>query len=230
MGRPRSSYFLWILGHVLRALFVLLVIAICGFLLWRMIFSKQTPSELREISRNEVLVQAYEANGGKLTVLSQPSQVPYTEGGENYADYHVDDCLFFDEANQAQLVFFYNNSVLRDLSAEWALPEELPKGEEVLGVELFVRIDVTPEGAQERVFEDVVIRPDEVLVAKSSLYTFFRYTFDGVDITSDVAVIYLDVYYEGEERVELGTLRLYHEESKTETRELSAKEEKIIKG
>ena len=54
--------------------------------------------------------------------------------------------------------------------------------------------------------------------------------FDGVDITDGVTVVYFDIYYEGAERIELGTIRLYHEESETESRSLSQKEQAVMEG
>jgi ABC-type multidrug transport system ATPase subunit len=54
--------------------------------------------------------------------------------------------------------------------------------------------------------------------------------YDGVDITDDVAVVYFDIYYEGAERSELGTIRLYHEESRAEYRELTKKEQSVLEG
>ena len=229
MGRPRS-YALWILGHVLRALFALLIAFVCLFLGWRVFFSKRPPKELREISVNETLASAY-AQHGELTVMEQPDQVRYTEGEDNYADYHVGNCVFLEEADQVQLLFFYNNSTLVDVSESLAIDPALPRGEEVFGVELLLLVDVSPEGhVGDPVIEERVVRASHVEVGTTSLYTFLRYTFDGVDMSDDVTVVYLDIYYEGAERSELGTIRLYHKESKAEYRALTKKEQAVLEG
>lgn len=229
MGRPRS-YVLWILGHVLRALFALLIAFVCLFLGWRVFLSKRPPKELREISANEVLVNVY-AQHGALTVMEQPEQVRYTEGEDNYADYHVANCVFLEEADQVQLLFFYNNSTLQGVSETLAIDPALPRGEEVFGVELLLLVDVSPEGhVGDPVIEERVVHATHAEVGTTSLYTFVRYTFDGVDITDDVAVVYFDIYYEGAERSELGTIRLYHKESRAEYRELTKKEQSVLEG
>ncbi len=231
MGRPRSSYTLWILGHVLRALFTLLIIGICGLLLWRIAFSQRAPRELRQLSSNAVLREAYETNGGSLTILEQPDQVGHTEADDNYAYYRVDWCVFIDEADQVQLLFYYNNSTLEYVSEELGISPVLPAATEVFGVELVVCRDVTPDGytGEEPVIEETVIRPVSCEPGENKMYTFCKYTFDGVAIEDDTAVVYLDIYYEGEEREELGTMRLYHRESRTEERALTRKEERIVK-
>ncbi len=229
MGRPKS-YFLWILGHVLRALFAALIAFICLFLGWRMVFSKRPAKELRTLSDNAVLSAAYEEHG-MISIMEQPDQVRYTEGEDNYADYHVSWCVFLEEADQVQLLFLYNNSTLRDVSEQLEIAPALPRGEEVFGVELLMLIDISPEGhVGEPIIEERVVRATSCEMGVNRLYTFSRYTFDGVDITDAVKVVYLDIYYENGERTELGTMRLYHAESEAAYRSLTAKEEDIIKG
>ena len=107
MSRPKSSYTLWILGILLRALFVLLIVAVCTLLVWRVFFSQRPPRAMRTLSDNAALSAAYEANGKNLTVLEQ-KQVKYTEADDNYAYMYVDWCLFLREANQVQLLLFYS--------------------------------------------------------------------------------------------------------------------------
>lgn len=229
MGRPRSSYTLWILGHVLRGLFVLLIIFVCTLLIWRMAFSQRPPKELRLLGANTVLCEAYEKNGG-ITVLEQPDQRGYTEAEDNYAYYQIDWCLFLKEAKQVQLLFFYNNSTLERASDKLGLESVLPRGEEVFSLELVICVDVTPAGHDgDPVIEERVIRPTSCETGDNSLYTFSRYTFDNVELTEDVVVVYLDVYYEDGARTELGTMRLYHEESRSVERTLTSKEEKSIR-
>lgn len=230
MGRPKSSYFLWILGHILRGLFVLLVMGICTVLIWRLAFSRRVPKDLKYIAGNEVLREALVQNDGNLTLLTQPDQVRYTEADYNYADYHVKDCVFFEEAKQAQFVFYYNNSTLEEAGEKVGADLADLRGEEVFSLELLLCTDVTPEGHEgEPVVKETVVVPTSVEMDHNSLYTFARYTFDGVELDG-VTVVYLDIYYEQNgEREELGTIRLYHEQTETERRELSKKEIKQIK-
>ena len=229
MGRPRSSYTLWILGHVLRGLFGLLIFTVCAFLIWRMTLSSRPPRELRTLAPNDVLCAAYEANGQQLTVLEQPDQAEYTEAEDNYAYYRVDRCVFIKEADQVQLVFFYNNSTLERVSEELEISPVLPREQEVFEVSLLQCIDVTPADhtGDTPVIEELRIAPTACEVGSNSLYTFCRYTFDGVELDEQTVVVYLDIFY-GEQ--ELGTMRLYHAESRSVERDLTNKEHKSIKG
>jgi hypothetical protein len=228
MGKPKSSYTLWILGHVVRFLFVLLLIGMITVLLWRVVFSQDPPDGFDQISGNDVLREALHTNG-KITVLTQ-DQVKYTEGADNYAYFNLDYCYFFKEADQVQLLLFYNNSTLEHLAEDRGLAAVPPRGEEIFSLKMTQYLDVTPEdhakaGENDMLTEERVLAPSRCEITTNSLYTFLRYTFDGVDLDADTVVIYLDMCYEGES---YGTLRLYHRESETKERLLSGKEQDIV--
>lgn len=228
MGKPKSSYTLWILGHVVRFLFVLLLIGMITVLLWRVVFSQDPPDGFDQISGNDVLREALHTNG-KITVLTQ-DQVKYTEGADNYAYFNLDYCYFFKEADQVQLLLFYNNSTLEHLAEDRGLAAVPPRGEEIFSLKMTQYVDVTPEdhakaGENDILTEERVLAPSRCEITTNSLYTFLRYTFDGVDLDADTVVIYLDMCYEGES---YGTLRLYHRESESRERLLSGKEQDIV--
>jgi hypothetical protein len=228
MGKPKSSYTLWILGHVVRFLFVLLLIGMITVLLWRVVFSQDPPDGFDQISGNDVLREALHTNG-KITVLTQ-DQVKYTEGADNYAYFNLDYCYFFKEADQVQLLLFYNNSTLEHLAEDRGLAAVPPRGEEIFSLKMTQYLDVTPEdhakaGENDILTEERVLAPSRCEITTNSLYTFLRYTFDGVDLDADTVVIYLDMCYEGEN---YGTLRLYHRESESRERLLSGKEQDIV--
>ncbi len=232
MGKPKSSYTLWILGHLLRLLFALLIIGVCAVLLWRVAFSQNPPDGFDEITGNDVLRAAL-AEHGTLTVLTQ-DQVKYTEGEDNYAYFNLEYCYFFKEADQVQLVLFYNNSTLEHLAEDRGLASVPPRGEEVFSLKMTQYVDVTPTdyvkvNDNDILTEERVITPSKCEVTTNSLYTFLRYTFDGVEPEGDTVVIYLDMCYgEGEDEESYGTLRLFHRESETFTRALSKSEKEII--
>ena len=229
MSRPRKSYALWILGHVMRALCGLAIFALCAFLVWRVAFSQKPPKEMRYLADNDILSAAYEANGGELTVMTQ-DQIPYTQAAnKNYAYFNLDHCVFIKEADQIQLVLFYNDSTLERLQEELGLATCPPRGEEVFHVKLTQYVDVTPDGGETQT-EKREFAPTSAEFGTNSMYTFTRYTFDGVELEDlDNVVIYLDIYY-GEEAESRGTLRLFHRESMSEERALKAKERKEIEG
>lgn len=233
MSKPKSSYTLWIIGKILRFLCVIVIFSVPAVLLWRMFVSQNPPKELRELSDNTVISEAFAANGEELTVLTQ-KQVSYTEGQDNYAYFNIDHCYFIKEADQVQLLLFYNKSTLERAAEAFGVDAPLPRDEEVFDLVLTQYVDVTPEGAEEREVEGIAITPTSVEISTNSLYTFCLYTFDGVDLEKDTVVVYLDIFYgdapaEDEERKAYGTLRLYHEESITEERDLKHKEKKIIR-
>jgi len=228
MGKPKSSYTLWIIGHILRALFALMLIAMITVLLWRVAFSQDPPDDFDEIAGNAVLREALAANGD-LTVLTQ-EQVKYTEGADNYAYFNLDHCYFFKEADQVQLVLFYNNSTLEHLAEDRGLAAVPPRGEEIFSLRLTQYVDVTPADYVKASEKDIltetkVFTPTDAQITTTSLYTFIRYTFDGVELDADTVVIYLDMCYEDES---YGTLRLYHRESESEERTLTSAEKEII--
>ena len=230
MGKPKSSYTLWILGHVVRFLFVLLLIGMITVLLWRVAFSQNPPDGFDRISGNEILRAALQTNG-KITVLEQ-GQVKYTEGADNYAYFNLDYCYFLKEADQVQLLLFYNNSTLERLAEDRGLAEIPARGEEVFSLKMTQYVDVTPAdftkaSENDILTEERVFAPSKCEITTNSLYTFIRYTFDGVDLDTDTVVIYLDMCYEGES---YGTLRLFHRESISEERLLSGAEQDLVLG
>ena len=229
MGKPKSSYTLWIAGHILRFLFVLLLIAMITVLLWRVAFSQDPPNGFDEISGNDTLRAAL-AEHGELTVLTQEGQVKYTEGDRNYAYFNLEYCYFFKEADQVQLVLFYNNSTLEHLYEDRCLESVPPRGEEVFSLVLTQYVDVTPDGYVKANENDILteaktVTPSNCEITTNSLYTFCRYTFDGVDLDTDTVVIYLDICYAGDS---YGTLRLYHAQSESQERALTETELEII--
>ena len=229
MGKPKSSYTLWMLGHALRFLFVLLLLGVIGLLLWRVSFSQNPPDGFDQISSNETLRAALTEHG-KITVLTQEDQVKYTEGEDNYAYFNLEYCYFFKEADQVQLLLFYNNSTLEHLAEDRGLAEIPARGTEVFELVLSQYVDVTPADYVKANENDILTEtksfaPTKCEITTNSLYTFIRYTFDGVDLDEDTVVIYLDMCYEGKS---YGTLRLFHRESETTERLLSGKEQDIL--
>ena len=213
---------------MVRFLFVLLLIGMITVLLWRVVFSQDPPDGFDQISGNDVLREALHANG-KITLLTQ-DQVKYTEGADNYAYFNLDYCYFFKEADQVQLLLFYNNSTLEHLAEDRGLAAVPGRGEEIFSLKMTQYLDVTPEdhakaGENDILTEERVLVPSRCEITTNSLYTFLRYTFDGVDLDADTVVIYLDMCYEGES---YGTLRLYHRESESRERLLSGKEQDIV--
>lgn len=230
MSKPKSSYTLWIAGYVIKGLFSLLIFAVCALLLWRVLFSQRAPKELRSLSPNPVLWSVLE-EGGDLTLLYQDGQVPYTQGEHNHSYFQLDWCYFIREADQVQLVLFYNDSTLERIKESYGLAEVPPKGEEVFNLLLTQYVDLTPNDKSDNTdgsaaIEKKEIAPTSCKMATTSLYTFALYTFDGVSL-DDCIVVYLDILF-GENADVCGTLRLYHEENNSTEKALTDREKRYL--
>ena len=227
MAKPRKSYFWWIFGKVLYGLLGLGIFVMVLFLLWRVYFSGALPDEMKRLSPNGKIAAVYLEKGELL--LQTQEQSTHTRGENNYGYFAVPRFVFIPEADQVQVVFRYNNSTLEATQKDFELDALPPRGEEIFDLVVTQYINTTPDKTgEERVIESRTVTPTSCEIGTTSLYTFCRYTFDGVDLENNV-VVYLDIYY-GEAESSYSTLRLYHEESVSEWRNLTHKEKKEIEG
>lgn len=235
MARPRKSYSLWIAGALLRALMGALILAIVILLLWRVYFSGILPKSMKTLVPNEALAEAYAEKGDALVLFDQV-QGTVNRNEKSYGYFGVPRFVFIPEAKQLQLVFRYNNSTLKAMSAELGLEERLPRGEELFDVSLVLRRDLTPDDPTDNTDDSVTVsreryHPTLTAVDTTALYTYFLYTFDGVEMTDDVLVGYCDFYYGLEPDYTgsaLGDLRIYHRDDPKREVELTAREEKAL--
>lgn len=235
MPKPRKSYALWITGHILRLLATLLIAAVCFFMIWRVFISSNPPADFKRLAANEPLAAAYRTHGDSLTLYTQ-EQATVTRGESNAGYFGATMAVFIPEAEQLQVVFRYNNSTLKHVQEDFALAERPPKGEEIFDVTVVKIVDTTPEDKSDNTdgsanLQKVRVAPTASEIDTTLLYTYIRYTFDGVVMTEDTIAAFLDVYYEANinySETALGTLRLYHEESPNLAVELSGKEKKAL--
>ena len=236
MGRPRRSYALWLTGHAFRFILWLLVTAVCAAMLWRVFLSNIPPAEMKRLSPNDALIEAYRAHGEDLTLYTQ-KQATVTKGENNYGYFGVTRCVFIPEAEQIQLTFRYNNSTLKELKKDYALAEVPERGVKVFDVSIVKVTDTTPNDTSDNVDGNPNLKkerfsPSGSLIDTTGLYTYILYTFDGISMTDDTITAYLDIYYEGDvnyEKNAYGTLRLYHVADERLPLELSGKEAKALK-
>lgn len=235
MARPRKSYTLWIAGALLRGLVGLLILAMVGLLLWRVYFSGLLPKSMKTLSPNAALAEAYAEKGDALVLFDQV-QGTITRNEKSYGYFGVPRFVFIPEAKQLQLVFRYNNSTLEAVAEDFKLTEALPRGEELFDVSLVLRRDLTPNDTTDNTDTSANISreryyPTLSAVDTTALYTYFLYTFDGVELTDDVLVGYIDIYFGLEpdytERA-LADLRLYHRDDPRREVTLSSREEKAL--
>jgi hypothetical protein len=225
-----------VIGRVFKGLVVLLVLAINAILVWRVFFSAQTPKSIAPLQANEALVSAYEAHGDKLTLRYQ-DQSSITRAEGNYGYFSVTQCVFIPEAEQVQIVVRYNNSTLRHLAEDYGLAEVPSRDATLFDVSLVRTTDLTPENLDDNtdVTKLSVKRyyPSEgTLRDTTTLYTFYRYVFDGVTVEDVTAGVFADIYYvediDYNERA-YGTLCLYSSLEEWEPYQLTSADRKALK-
>ena len=211
----------------------LLLVLICGILIWRMC-SSGDPEQVKYLMGNEALYEAYEKHGDDL-VLQYQNQDTITLAPHNRGYFSVTQYVFIPEAKQVQLVFRYNNSTIKHLAEDKGLAAVPDKSEELFDVTLVTTTDLTPDNREDNANTDVLemkrYTPSAATRAETSLYTYYRFVFDNIEITPEMLFVFADVYYEGDlnyEESAYGTLCLYDDESPWVTYKLSRTERKML--
>ena len=208
-----------------KAVGLLLVFGTIIFFIWRAFFSTIIPTEVRSLSPNSALKEAYEtalAEGKELTVFYQESQYDTTTvRDKNYSYFSAKEARFIQEANQVQLLFRYNNATIRHLVEDYGLTETPDRSSELYDVTLYVAYDLTPDDLTDNAGNNpesvrfVRYRASTSTPATTLLYNYRRLTFDGLDMTvtdNPVLAVYVDVYYLGDVNYEAdpyGTICIY---------------------
>ena len=227
---------------IIKYFFILLVVAINVFFLWR-IFSSNDPSSLKALSPNEALAAAYEADGDLVGMFSQ-EQRSITSGEENYGLFAVSKTVFIPSANQIQITVRYNNSTLRRTQEKYGLSEVPARDADVYDVSLLIVTDLTPEDDSDNLSlsEDSVkqtrIFPSYCEKEQKNLYNFRRFVFDLGDVDLAQIVkdgtlisVFTDIYYVGDvdyEKTPYGTLCLYDYITETYDVKISSADRKAI--
>lgn len=190
-----------IAGAIFRLLLTLLIFAVVGIVIWRVFFSTSIPKEVRYLQPNDVLSAAYAETDGNLTFRRQ-EQATITRGEKNNGYFSVVDCVFIPEAQQVQLVFRYNNSTIRHLAADYSLDRIPDKSETLFEVTLLRTTDLTPDNKSDN-GDPATLAKDRILPtsctrAETSLYTYYRFVFDGVTVADDTDGVFADIYYLGD--------------------------------
>ena len=120
----------------------LLVFGTILFFIWRAFFSTAIPAEVKYLSPNAPLRDAYKAalaEGREVTVFYQQSQYDTTTvRDKNYSYFSAKEARFVQEADQVQLLFRYNNATIRHLVEDYGLTEIPDRAEELYDVTLYV--------------------------------------------------------------------------------------------
>ena len=209
-----------IIGRVLKHLFSLLIFSVCCILLWRVFFSTRIPANIKHLDPNPALSQAYQTHGKDLTLRYQ-EQGTITRAEGNYGYFSVVRAVFIPQIDQVQIVFRYNNSTIRHLAEDYDLPQLPSKSDHLFDVTLVKTTDLTPDNKEDNVKAET-LRHDRILpngdpVRETTLlYTYYRYTFDGVTVDDLTDGVLIDVYYAEDidyAQKAYGTLCIYHYQS-----------------
>ena len=231
MARERAPR---IARRIFRFFLFALILGVNGIIFWRFC-SASIPSAVKAVVPNEALASAYVAQDGDLTAYRQ-EQASITRGTDNYGYFSVVQCVFFPEAEQVQIVFRYNKSTLRHLAEDKGLDAIPEKSGTHFDVTLLRTTDLTPEDksdnldpatlAQTRYFAS-----GEPVRVETSLYTYFRYTFDGVTVAPDTDGVFVDVYWLGDldySAAAYGTLCIWDSDSENIPVKLTTADRKAL--
>ena len=225
-----------IVRRIFRFFLFALILGVNGIIFWRFC-SAGNPKKVKYIQPNEVLASAYVAADGNLTDFRQV-QATITRGAKNAGYFSVVQCVFFPDAGQVQLVFRYNKSTLRHLQEDKGLDTLPKKSGTHFVVSLLRTTDLTPKDKQDNndpatLAETRYYASSDPAREETSLYTYFRYTFDGVWLEEDTDGVFVDVFWIGdlaqEDPPAYGTLCLWDSESENIPVKLSSSERKAIK-
>lgn len=221
----KESLFVKIARITVKSIGMILVFGTIIFFIWRAFISTIVPAEVKYLSANAPLKEAYAtalAEGREVTVFYQENQYDTTTvRDKNYSYFTAKDARFIKEANQVQILFRYNNATIRHLVEDYGLTETPDRETDLYDVTLYVAYDLTPDDLTDNAGN----HPDSVKFvryhatasepAQSLIYNYRRLTFDGVDMTvtdNPVLAVYVDVYYVGDLNYEAepyGTICIY---------------------
>ena len=231
-----------ILGKTIKYAFILLIILINLFLVWR-VFSTSDPASMKPLSPNDALAEAYEKDPSLSGMFSQ-EQRSITSTDRNYGYFSTSRVVFIPEANQVQMIFKYNNGTLRHTQEDFELEATPSRDEDVYDVSLLIITDLTPENDEdnlstdEKAVKQTRIKPSYSVSDRSSLYNYRRLVFDLGELDLEELLdegtlisVFADIYYNGAtdyDEEPYGTLCLYDYITKTSPAKLSSADRKAL--
>ena len=234
------------IGRVLKFLLFCVILTVCILLLWR-VFSTGIPKEIEHLEPTAALRSAYAQQGEKLYVFEQGYD-EITRAERNAGYFGVAEALFIPDANQAQIVFRYNNSTIKAVAEDYSLPSIPDRETELFDVTLVVYVDLTPDNEEDNystgsdTVKAIRIKPTSGKRADSTLYNFYRYVFDfgsaeePVDLKAlleegSIIAIHSQIYYKDDldyEKTPYGALCLYDLRRDNNAVKFSSQEKKAL--
>lgn len=235
------------IGKIIKYTGIVCVFAVIGFLILRMITSKD-PQSVKTLLVNEKTYEAYRAGGNELTMYYQ-NQLSDTLDEHNKGYFSVSQVAFIPEAEQLQLVVRYNNSTIKALSRDLGLPEVPDRSEELIDVSVVLTTDLTPDNEEDNYLETpeeypelISVKryyPSKVMTETKNIYNYRKYIFDGVKLDELTLGGFVDIYYCGKDAAGIqvlpdydnppvGTLCIYYYKSQNRIRKLTAEDRRAL--
>ncbi len=235
-------------GKLLKFMFICIVATVCIFMLWR-VFSTGTPKSLKPLLPNEKLNTVYEQKGEDLYIFKQ-NYDDITRKGATAGYFAVPEAKFIPDANQAQIVFRYNNSTITSMAQDYKLDATPDRSEKLFDVSLVLFIDLTPENKEDNykkgsdTVKEIRVTPILERSDKTKLYNFYRYVFDFDSAEEEVNLaeliqkgeliaVHTQFYYIGDldyESDPYGALCIYDYRAKIKDVKLSGKDISALEG
>lgn len=233
MARTRGAR---LARNLFRTAVLCTVLAVFALLGWRMC-SANLPDEMRNLSVNDRLRDAYASVGDRL-ILQHQKQEPITRARNNSGYFSVPRCVFIPEAGQVQVVFRYNNSTLTHLAEDKGLESVPDKSGVYFDVTLLRTSDLTPDNPDDNsdpatLSKERFYPSGEPIRTETSLYTYFLYTFDGVTVDDVTDGVFVDIYYLGDlnyDESPYGTLCIYDSGSAWISDRMTAADRRALAG
>lgn len=223
---------------VIKTLFTLLIIAVNAIIIWRVFFSANIPKELRYMTPTEAGMTAYAQYGNDIVAQNQ-DQASITKSDSSYGYFSAPQVVFLPQANQVQLVFRYNNSTLEHLQQDYKLTERPDRNAELFDVTLIKTTDLTPQDPNDNTVSANLATTryfptaEKTERATTTLYTYYRFVFDGITVDDLTVGVFADVYYNADidyNKRAYGTLCLYWNEDTWLTYPLSSEDKAALAG
>lgn len=236
----KRTLFSRVLLAVIKFLAIFAILAVCALILWRVFFSTIVPGDMKTVIPTGGLVQVYREQGKDTEVFYQKQYTTVTTEKETSFVVNtgtesvkvttgatrglvgVPETRFYPAAKEVQVVFRYNAGLLEKLAETYALEEVPDKSGDYLDFSVVVKYK---NGKEERHTLTASRRTE------TSVYTYYRLAFSGVETGEDVESVFLDVYYR--ERVyynlpAYATLCLYSYDVNNEPDRLTSRDCRVL--
>jgi hypothetical protein len=196
---PHHPIVVWLL-RIARVLAIFSLFAICGILLFRVIYAEYYPKGMKDLYYTDYLAD-YVSENGSPAYFTQELAAPFEDSVHGY--FYADQLVFSEEAGILQITVRLNKSAIRDIAAAYHL-EGFAFGSKAFS---FVLED-NAAYAQDHP-ESVLGQPDgtvqgtphtytpsEILTDSTFLYHYVKLCFDDVTF-EDVSWMRLKIYIDG---------------------------------